>query len=691
MHQDKLQDGKKTDGVTAQLFFWPGQSDLASHLAHQLGGPAPLAFDPMAVTEALRSRITAVVLWRGPDADLAPCLITGDPVAQAMEDWKDRARALAVLFRKNRRLMILAEGEALRSTGTGALAERLALTAAPTLPDLQPPAPLGLALTQLALEQDDDLRQLLEEMVSSSLPVPEAALGDVLTLAVAQSAKAGQTLVALHQDLAASEERRHRAEADLAQAKAREDQLAARLHQTEATMVAEAATLTARLTERDAEAEMLRGQVVVNHSTLIQQSDASLAASQQAAARIKALDDALALQDAKLAEIESQADLLRNQLGLTQSLLTDQTEAAQSAATAATQRISVLEKALAKAEKQAAALLSDTNAVSARLMQRDAEGQALRTQVDQQKSDLAKHEKQAAAMLADARAINARLAERDTEVQAMRAEIGSHKAALTEQASANAAAADATGLRISALEEELAKQEKKSARLMAEGLSVSAKLAQRDTALALMTQQLVSIQNGLAEQVAATADQAQAAALRIQSLQDQAQAQAEARTTAEEEARGLRRSIAAVEQALADERRQQAAVLADRAAEIDLLSRQVHVLQDGLSQIVTTSADHQMAEAKALAAASAEDPAPRTDAWDKALAKALAAARSEAEQRAKLEQDLEAVKTRLHLRIQREADIGFNQKLFTQMSLEATASLDEIARLAAANGASQAS
>jgi hypothetical protein len=126
-----------------------------------------------------------------------------------------------------------------------------------------------------------------------------------------------------------------------------------------------------------------------------------------------------------------------------------------------------------------------------------------------------------------------------------------------------------------------------------------------------------------------------------------------------------------------------AADLARRATEVEVMSQQVHVLQDSLSQVIEAAAtDQKQAETNALAAAAAQ----RNDEWDMALAKALAASRSEAELRAKLEQDLEAVTAKLQSRIQREADLNFNQKLFTQMTQDATASLDEIARLVAVHG-----
>ncbi len=801
MPQDKLQNGNRTDEVLAQLFFWPGQHELANHLAGQLGGPPPLAFDPIGVTAALRSRKTVVVLWRGPDADLAACLINGAPVAPALDNWKDKARALAVLFRKNRRLMILAEGEALRTTGTEALAERLALPDAPTLPDagslpgLHHPSALGQALIHIALEQDEDLRLLLDEVVSSSLPVPDLAMGDVLTCAVAQSAKASQSLSALHQDLVEAKRLRHQLEANWADIKSREDQLRAQLDQ----MTAEA---SADKAAAEAEAAATAGAAALHIAALQDQ----LAQHQSQAAT----------EAARLAEVEAEADMLRAQLDLNQSLLVEHANAAQAAAaaaTAATMRISTLEGALAKQEKQAGALLSDTNAVSARLMQRDTEVQALRTEVDAHKSaltdqsnaaktnaaaaaqrvgvleqELAKQDKQTAALLAEAQTTNSVLAERDTEAKALRAEVDLHKSALTEQTAAAIAAAEAaasaTGQRISTLEDQLAKQEKKSARLLVEGLSVSAKLAEReahsgmqimqltlshsallaqinelqaaghssaaqvqaledmlaqkkqavadlktrltaadqqivnlataldlerknldqaltewtksdvllaerDVALDLITKQMVVVQDGLAQQIAAAIAQSEAADGRIQTLEVQALSEALARANVEADARVLRDAVNQTEQVLADERTKHTAALAERAAEIDLLAAQVHVLQDGLAQIVTTSADHQLVEARALAAGTADAPAPRTDAWDKALAKALAASRSEAEQRAKLELELDAVKTRLHLRIQREADQGFNQKLFAQMTVEATASLDEIARLAAANGGAQ--
>jgi hypothetical protein len=64
-----------------------------------------------------------------------------------------------------------------------------------------------------------------------------------------------------------------------------------------------------------------------------------------------------------------------------------------------------------------------------------------------------------------------------------------------------------------------------------------------------------------------------------------------------------------------------------------------------------------------------------------ALAKALKSSRSEAEQRVRIEQELNTVRAKLQRMILQQADFSFNSRLFSEMNHEATANLDEIARL----------
>ena len=440
MQKTNPQNGQTASGVPVQLFFWPGLDATAQRLAVQLKAPAPQAFNPAEVALALRGQKKVVVLWRGPDAQMASCLIDGQPVAPALDIWKDMAQRLLALFRKNRRILILAEAKALSRVGTDALTELLGVKALPPLPAIETTSPLGQALTHLALGHDEDLRLLLAEMVASSLPVPELILGEVLEQAATQSGQMYQSLSRLEKELDQAHQLRHKSEGD---------RLAA----------------TNRLAEHAAEAEMLR-----------------------------------------------------EQLGLVQSALNTQTTAAM-------------------------------------------------------------------------------------------------------------VAAEAADMRMAALETELSLQEAKAAKLVAEGSALSAELAER----------AVEMQRERAEAV-------------------------EQRTRSAEE-------------------------LALRTSEVDLMSQQVQFLQNSLSHLTgPLTRDQPTGVTRLMVAGTAEFPSPRTDDWDRALAKALAASRSEAELRAKLEKDLEAVKAKLQIRLQRDADQSFNQKLFAQMTIEATASLDEIARMAAASG-----
>ena len=546
MPKDKTQVGQKTSGAMAHLFFWPGQDELADHLAEDLAVQKPMAFDPIAVTAALRTSSAVVVLWRGPDADLAPCLISGNPIADALEDWKDKARQLAVLYRKNRRTMILAEGEALRSAGTEALAERLGLTEAPSLPQIDPPSPLGQALTHMALDQDEDLRLLVDEMVSSSLPVPEPDMAYVLAQAVAQVAHAGRNLSAKEDALDGADRLRRQLEADIAEA-------------------------------------------------------ASARATAEAAAthKISALESQVSVQEDAISTLSSDAAALR-------ASLEERTVSAQSAAKRATDYIRTLEGQISQQEAAIATLSSEAD--------------ALRTALE----------------------------EKGTEADLLRGQIALNDSALLKQSEAAAAALAESAAQIEALQGKLSQQD----------AVFKERLEESEAQAEILRNQLDLKQSLLIDQSAS----AQAA---------------RAEAAAAEEAN----------RALAEECAKQtvlAAELADKASDVEVLSRQVMVLQEGLSQVVTSAAEQQEIAARAPASGRDGELTPRTDAWDKALAKALSAARSEAELRAKLEQDLQAVTSRLQLRIQREADLGFNEKLFAKMTVEATTSLDEIARLSSA-------
>ena len=121
-----------------------------------------------------------------------------------------------------------------------------------------------------------------------------------------------------------------------------------------------------------------------------------------------------------------------------------------------------------------------------------------------------------------------------------------------------------------------------------------------------------------------------------------------------------------------------AALTADHAAEVALLTTQISLLDSDLSRLLT--APPPAAPATADAAPDNGDPAY----WDKALARALASARHEADRRARLEQDLDALRAVAKSQTRSAEDQTHNRNLFAQMTKEVSASLDEIARLSAA-------
>ena len=118
------------------------------------------------------------------------------------------------------------------------------------------------------------------------------------------------------------------------------------------------------------------------------------------------------------------------------------------------------------------------------------------------------------------------------------------------------------------------------------------------------------------------------------------------------------------------------------------MTAQVNLLQSELERAlmapvapVAAPVDQPTPSAPAPGAAQA-DP----DYLDKALAKALAAARTEADQRARLERELTQLKAVAQSHTRHAADEGHNRRMFTLMNKQTTAALDEIARLSGAAG-----
>lgn len=754
MQQDRLQKEKIDGGATAQLFFWSGQQDLANQLADRLGVAAPLAFELTAVATALRNGKRAVILWRGPDFALAPCLTQGNPVAPALEDWKDKARRLITLFRKNRHVMILAEAEALRSGGTDALTQRLGVSNIAALPAGEAPSPLGQALARLALDHDNDLRALTEDLVSSSLPMPDLVIAEVLQHVAAQTARSNLARTALQDQLAKAERLGLQAETERLDLKSRADQLREQIQQMEAAMIAQAeaaaqrlavvegklaqneqkstallaegAAIGTRLAETAAEARSLRLQLDQDRRALLAQSSAAEAA----AARIATLESQNARQEEKIASLTTEGDALRATLAQHQAEARD-----------AATRIGDLEAQLEQQEKKASGVLAEAMAISARLADRDAEATILLAQVKLVQTELATQTCAAEGASAQVRALEAKLseqeatfsvlqAESDYETTLLRTQIDLNQSVISEQSGGAA-------LLISTLEDQLSKQEKTAADLQAERTALGERLAEREAEADLLRAQLNLGQSDLFAQITEAQVVSQAASLRIDALeglvasQELGATEQEGRRAAAEqqiaeisdilatERRSLDQALAAwtqtealvnpregavapaqhglgpvdeIEKALSDEHAKRvaavaektrlAAELANRVAEVALLTDQVNLLQDGLSQVVTSLSD----EEKRSQAAASQANAARSEDWDKALAKALAASRSEAERRAKAEQDLEVAKARLQSMDQRREDLTFNRKLFEQMTIEATASLDEIARLQAGRG-----
>ena len=848
MQNVKGQPVTKDITTQVQLFFWTEHEALADLLVQSLGTAPALPLDPASVSAALRNGKRPVILWRGPDFALIPCLTDAKSAASALDDWKDKARRLITLHRKNRQTMILLEAASLNLSGTAALTDRLGLDAVtdPWSAAAVPYNALAQALSRLAVEHDQDLRILVEDLVAASLPAKDTSIPEMLDLVVQEAAEARQTYGKLLDLLKASEAAGLQSNAALTDATARAEHLQDQISRMESSLndqasaaanaaeealqrqaaldaqvlrseqkatalAAEGAAIGARLVEVTTENRSLQSQLALAQSSLADQTrqtddgalqiaalveqvarhtqnEAALSAETNALRaaladreaetesldeRVAALLAQLAAQDKKTASLvteatavstrllerDAEAKALTGQIAILQANLSEQTAKATVAALrigdletataelettfndlmgesdaelkllrdqigfgidaiaeqsgAAALQTSVLQDQLARMQTKSSALVAEAMAVSARLAERDAEAKALTGQVALLQSDLAAQEAhaQAAALrvgeleaaMADQEAnFNALLGETLAEVNLLHGQLDLGQEVISEQSGAAA-------MQSMALEDQLAKLERKSAALLAEGMAVSARLAERETDVSLLRAQVAVAQSELQAQIdakalaaadiaaeRANAEQAMAEwaltdnqlserTAELQRLRhDFAEAkmlQAARLTAAEDATRTIRGEVGKIEKALADEhaRRVEAvaeknrltAELHNRAAEIDLVFGQVGILQDGIAQVYSATAT----EAKQAA---------RNDDWDRALAKALATSRSEAERRVKAEQDLEALRSRLQGMVQREEDLAYNRKLFSQMTSDANAALDELARISAA-------
>ena len=226
-----MQD-RPQDPMTTPLLFWPGEQALAERLAQWLDCAPPL---PAADATAK----TGIVLWHGPDCALSGCLTDGSGVQNALTDWKAAARTLLAHARQNRRTLILVEADTLTRDCAATLALRLGRPAPPDLP-ARAAVPLAQALARLALHHDTDLRSLLDDLTSASLPGPDAVsdadlMDQVAAVVTTQTRAQTHALTELAQDR----------DRNRAQVATLQDSLT-RQHQTDLTRAAAAARMAAQ-------------------------------------------------------------------------------------------------------------------------------------------------------------------------------------------------------------------------------------------------------------------------------------------------------------------------------------------------------------------------------------------------------------------------------------------------------------
>jgi hypothetical protein len=255
---------------------------------------------------------------------------------------------------------------------------------------------------------------------------------------------------------------------------------------------------------------------------------------------------------------------------------------------------------------------------------------------------------------------------RDADADLLRAQVGLTQGDLSRQLNAAHLSAETAALRVATLEEQLHLQDQNAAALQAEigGHSADADLLRAQVGLT---------QDDLTRQLNAAQLSAETATLRVTTLEEQLRLQDQnaAAQIAGTEIRDidttlLRAQVGLVQTGLT-------ARFADRQEELDLLRTQVALLQGGLALALTTAPQAEQNQA--------------SQAWDKALASALASARSEADRRARLESELDSVRAKLQLQSRRDEDQEQNRKMFSLLARESTAALDEVARLANLNRA----
>lgn len=683
--QNETQDAK----AASQVFYWPSQDDLSRDVAEWLQAPAVQPYDAFVALAEMRKGRRVIVLWHGPDQPIAAALAGGQGIWAGLADWKRAARGLIIQFRQNRRSMILAEGDVLRFSGLKPLAERLGLDEAPLPGPVTEPLALGHALARLALEQDADLRQLLEDLHSASLPAPDWEAGAVLEQVIDQTAKANLASAARfdHQVTSAHEA--------AGQATARIAALQGDVAQAEAEIasrIAKAAELTAKLAASEDEAALLRANLDHSQASIRALSDAADAADDLARLRIGALEGELGVQGQEMRVLNrtnadltdrlgrsvEETTLLRTQLALSQTDLAAQSEAARTTDGLAKLRIGALEGELSVRTRT-------TEALSARVAAQDADISAATARLADEATALS-------AAQTDKASLTATLADHEAEANLLRSQLDLDQANLLTQIHTAQKAAEVASLRIAALEAQLAVQGKMEAEIAltqkalneakaqlhlanATAAETAGRLADRDAEVDLLRGQIGLVNGDLDHQLAAARVAADVALLRIKALEGQADTVQKGTAAAQAEVARLHKALAAesvkVSEALAEKARL-ASALTDRGAMADLLSAQVGFLQSGISEAIS---------APTLAA----PVAPDAEGWDKTLAKALAAVRSEADQRAKLQKELDLVRAKLDGQSRSQHDTAFNHKIFAQMTREATAALDEIARLSSAS------
>ncbi len=367
--QDNWQNG--SGGPSApHLFFWPDEAQIANEIANWLGAESA-PYDAMALSAVLRGGKSAIVLWRGPENNLAACLARGHGVALALEDWKAAARGLLVLFRQNRRKTVLVNSSGLGKGGLDDLARHLGRPA-PDLPLTEVATPaLARVLAGLAQHQDADLQQLTLELRTASLPCSDLPLTDVMEIVAVETAEKahaavgfGQSIAAMEAEIAALRAALAAAETALQDAEASQFEAVARidLMQSQIELVHDVMTRQQDTGFASLEATALLADT--NKVLLATQTSANgiltarIEAQRQEVARLTAAleeerrDKADAT--ARLAAQSADLDLLRTQIGMADGAVTHVDSQARTANELASLRVQALQAQLETQEQSAA-------------------------------------------------------------------------------------------------------------------------------------------------------------------------------------------------------------------------------------------------------------------------------------------------------------------------------------------------